>query len=222
MSEKNLPKGAEIEGVTVEDTSEVAVSNNQNNSKGATPIIIRIMNVIIETVGSMVRSGDQKAVKAAMREILTTVFAMCSLGEYELGLRVDGTLYRYDDYQVPAALRDLLVARKVVVRDVLTAKDFLDRSVYGRGLDTNLLLSPARFAVAWKKVCVGLRINPEAAVLSRKSVALLADVTKYAVTSGKVPEGDIPTVYFLTQKFDDEANYDLEEWARSFAIKLAG
>lgn len=197
-----------------------ASSTNTNNGGNKTGIIVELIKLISFYVSQMSRTGDAKNVAASMGKILTTVFAMCALDEHEIGLRVRGELYRYDEYNAPAVLAGLLIAKKVVARDVITATNFLNRDKYGEGLRANDLLTPSEFAIAWKTVCVRLRINPDVQPLSRPTVALIADASQYAVNGKKFPDSVQKGIYFLTQRFDQEALSSMDAWAGNFAIRI--
>lgn len=211
----------EVNATDNQKSDEVPTTNNQNGGNKNATIIVFVINTIARCVASLVKSGDGRRIEITMRKILTTLFAMCALGEYDLGLRVKGELYRYDEYQVNPMLAKLLVSRKVVARDVLTATDFLNRKAYADGIDVRNYLEPAEFQLAWKEVCQALRISAGAQGLSRSPFELLTNATGNAVNGKKVPGRDIPTLYFLTQNFDKEATVTLEEWCRSFAYRIA-
>lgn len=221
MSEEFILNGTdEVETTETKNGSEETASKKQKSGNDRA-IIAEVIDQVSKAVGSMVRSGDHKAVVASMRGLLSTLFVMCSLEAYDLGPRVNGELYRYDDYQFPACLSSLLVAERVVVRVNPTAKDFLNRAIYAQGVNPAEVLTPSQCLVAWKKVCVGLRISAQLERLSRSREALLADVTQYAVNGRKVPNKDIPTIYFLSQRFDDEATVPLNEWTRTLAYVIS-
>lgn len=221
MSEEFFSNEMDEVGTTENNNGPEECASRKQKSENDRTIIAEVIDQVSRAVGSMVRSGDHKAVVAAMRGLLSTLFVMCSLGEYDLGPRVNGELYRYDDYQFPTSLSKLLVAKTVVVRVNPTAKDFLKREIYSQGINSREVLTPSECLVAWKKVCVGLRISAPLERLSRSPEALLADVTQYAVNGRKVPNKDIPTIYFLSQKFDDEAVVPLNEWTRSLAYVIS-
>lgn len=221
FSESLKPEVNASEAVNTESkkVDEVASANN-NNGGVKKSIIVDLIQLISMYVGAMVRTGDAKSVSNSMSKILTTVFAMCALDEHEIGLRVRGELYRFEEYRAPAALGSLLIARKVVLRDVITAIDFLNRSEYAKGLKTSDLLTPSEFAIELKKVAVRLRKNFDDQPLSRPTVALMADASQYAVNGRKFPDSVRKGIYFLNQRFDQEAMTSIDTWASNFALTL--
>lgn len=210
---------AEVENTNTNNVPEDASSKKSNDAKFKS-VAFLIVSTVVETMAAAARTADQGEVRAAMRKVLTTLFALSALDEYALGLRIDQDLWRYNDYIVPASLASLLAPRKVVVRDVASAFDLLARDKFMTGLNRNDVLRPSDFGVEWRKVCSKLRINVQGAELSRPSVELLADATKYAINGRKVPDRNAAKVVFLKQSFDDEACIDIVEWAKNFALKL--
>lgn len=202
---------------SLEETS--GNSNNQNETATVAPkgTLDQVVDYIAKAVASLVSSKTQNDAKACVRDVLNTIFTMCSVEEYDLGLRVDGELFRYSDYEAPARIADLLVAKKVVVRDVATAKDFLDRKKY---IVSGKALSPADFKLKCKKVCGMLRVNPTFQTISRPEIALMSEAAQYASNGGKVADRTQKQLYFLTLKSDDEASIALGEWAKSIAVEL--
>lgn len=180
-------------------------------------LIDEVVDTIAKGTALMANPNKVADVTRNMKSVLTTLFALNTLDEYQLGPIVDGQRYRYDDYQAPEDLANLVIAKRVVAADNASAVDFLKKEMYkaeGR------MLSPADFALAIREVRKALRSNVESKPISRPDLALLSEATIYAVNGGKVVDRTQKTIYFLTYKFDEEARVPIREWAKTFAVKL--
>jgi hypothetical protein len=206
-----------VSEVTEADNKKLRNSKADAENSASTKSMSKVINIIADAVGDLVRANDRKEAVSKTQDILSTLMQINSLGEYELGLRVGGELYRFSEYQVPTKLAALVVAAKVVVSDVNTAVDFLDRKKYA--VD-GVILNPSQFYASCKKLCVLLRVNPEFQALSRPSVELLSEATKYAVNGGKVCDLKQNRIYFLKQRFDSEQVVKIDEWAVMRAMEL--
>lgn len=202
--------------VTTEKVTEESVAA-ANNNKGYNTIDF-VIATTAKAVKDLVRTSDAKDAELKVQDILATIFMLNSLDEYAIGARIKGDLYRYSDYECPAGLRGLIVPAKVVVVDNSTARNFLDsRSFKSESFD---FLTPAEFKLAVKKVCSYLRINPEFQAISRPSVGLLSEATKYAVNGRKVGDAKQTCINFLTIKCDDEAKVNISEWCQTIVTTL--
>jgi hypothetical protein len=126
-------------------------------------------------------------------------------------------LYRYDEYKCPPRLAKLLLGARVVVYDVPSAKDFLDRKAYAY---SGTIGTPAEIATACKRLSTMLRANPEMQALSRPSLTLLSDAAPNAVTKKFVHNRDQEYLAFLTLAVDGEANVAIQEWISYTALNL--
>lgn len=211
-------------------TDEALAANNKNASevKGDTKdkspkrdsLVSSIIDTISSSVGDMAKVADAKAVSVSMRRILTTLFLMASLDEYAIGPKVKGEQYRYGDYSVPKLFASLMPAKRVIVRDTITAINYLDSESYSRSLTVGDVLSPSDFSLEWRKLCMKLRINPDVTTLSRPSIELLSEATKYAVNGRKVPDVKADRFVFLKQQFDYDACMSIIDWCHEFAMKV--
>lgn len=163
------------------------------------------------------RTNDAGAVKTGMRDILRTISTMSMQQETAIGIVVGGILYRFSDYRATRTLANLVAPAKIVVTDVITAKDFLNRAAYEDKIGK--VLDPASFELTLRNVCRMLRVNPSLAPIQRPECMLLSEATKYAVNGRKVVDSNQDRVLFLTQSFDSEADYSLEFWAKQFASR---
>jgi hypothetical protein len=213
--------------IPTEQVEVVADTENQNVAKEPDPssksdgrkrgLIDSIIQTMADTVASLVSPNQQGKTRELVRNVLTTVYAMCAEDEYAIGIVVDGELYRYSDYCSTSGLKELLIAKRVVVTDVPSARDFLVRDKYRA---SGKVLTPATFAQAVKQIQKGLRSTGNIDVLSRPDLALLSEAAKSAVNGGKVAERTQHAVYFLSLVCDDEARVDVKEWARTKALTL--
>lgn len=189
-------------------------ANNLNKAK-TTSKENAVNKALSEAIGQLAfRSNDVNDLTREVRSILRTISAMNQAKETAIGIVVDGQLYRFSDYELPALFRDLVGPAKVVALDVVSAKDFLDRSRYA---DPGRTLDPAAMKITLKEVFRKLRINPPLEKVSRDSLWLISEATKYAVTNGKVVDSKQSKFVYLTMKFDDEAEYSVSQWAQHYA-----
>lgn len=216
VENNNVPVQGEVElGTDIENTeSTVNVTDNGNSKRS---LIDQVIDVISDVVSKLVNPNQAGKVKSLVRDVLVTVFALCAADEYALGVRVDGELYRYSDYSAPVGVAKLLVAKRVVVRDVSTAKDYLARDKFKA---VGKVLTPSDFAVAIKQIQAALRVNSNSSPLSRPEEALLSEAAQYAVTGGKVADRSQTCIYFVSIISDDEARVAVKEWAKTVALSL--
>jgi hypothetical protein len=163
------------------------------------------------------RSSDSNTVRKGITDILKTISVMSMQSETAIGLVVSGTLYRFGDYTATPALARLVAPAKIVACDVITAKDFLNRKAYENV--PGKVLDPATFELQLRNICRMLRVNPNFVQVSRQRCMLLTEATKYAVNGRKVVDSEQTNILFLTQSFDNEADYSLELWAKKFAAR---
>jgi hypothetical protein len=214
---------------TIATMAEETVDSNTNNATekeagNSTKPEDKKRGLIDEVVDTIAKGTAQAAnpnkvadVTRNMKSVLTTLFALNTLDEYQLGPIVDGQRYRYDDYQAPEDLANLVIAKRVVAADNASSVDFLKKDMYKA---EGSVLSPADFALAIREIRKALRSNVESKPISRPDLALLSEATIYAVNGGKVVDRTQKTIYFLTYKFDEEARVPIREWAKTFAVKL--
>lgn len=202
------------------DNQNADVTVNANTDKGngsKRSLIDQVIDIIADVISRLVNPNQQGKIKSLVRDVLVTVYALCAADEYALGVRVDGELYRYGDYTAPAGVAKLLVAKRVVVRDVATAKDYLNRDKFRA---VGKVLTPADFSLSVRQIQAALRINSNATPLSRPEEALLSEATQYAVNGGKVVDRTQKQIYFLSLISDDEARVDIKEWAKTVALNM--
>jgi hypothetical protein len=180
--------------------------------------IDRLIHTIAIACMSLVRYSDRKDTYKYVRSILATIFVMCSLDEYAVGPMVKQTLYRYDDYTVLPALSRLLVAKKVIVKDVPSSKTFLSSEKYAPK-DTEAL-TPGEMLLAQKRVCTAMRSNPSFAPLSRSPIVLIGEAAGLVISNKNVVDKDQDSIYFLKVSCDDEARIPAEEWCNQISTKL--
>lgn len=209
---ENTYNSAEVkEAEVIESTTE-----KQKEDSNQT-LMDKIIMQIVAIVASFVRSSDRSELKRDLTAILSTISRINALGEYEIGLRVRGELYRFNEYKVTSALAKLVVPAKVVVKDVTTAYDFKKKDMFDVSTDP---LTPAELQIALRRVCSKLRCNANTEAISRPPVGLLSEEIQYAVVGRKVSNSSNDHIVFLTQRFDDEAYVPLKEWINSIANKL--
>lgn len=202
--------------MTTESVIEESVAT-ANNNKGYNTIDY-VIATIAKAIKDLVRTSDAKDAEQKVQDIVATIFTLNSLDEYAIGVRVKGDLYRYSDYECPAGLRGLIVPAKVVVVDNSTARNFIDSKSFKT--ERFNCMTPAEFKLAVKKVCSYLRINPELQAISRPSVGLLSEATKYAVNGRKVGDAKQASINFLTIRCDDEAKVNISEWCQTIVVSL--
>jgi hypothetical protein len=210
QNEENSVVTAENERA-LQDTGEK--KNNVSNT-----LIDKIIELIASNTQNLVRYSDRKDTYANVKNILTTIFALCALDEYAVGITVKQTLYRYEDFSVLPALSRLLVAKKVVVRDVPSARNFLNNEKFCPR--EGEVLTPGEFLLAEKRVCTAMRSNPNYEQLSRSPIALLGEAASLVVSNKNVVDRTQDLIYFLDVKCDDEARVPIEEWCNTIASKL--
>lgn len=214
MENTNLSNQNEVIATTENQNSAETKVESESTKKS---LMDQIIDVISDTVSRLVNPNQQGKVKSLVRDVLVTVYTMCAADEYALGVRVDGELYRYNDYTAPEGVAKLLIAKRVVVRDVPSAKDYLSRDKFKV---SGKVLTPADFAMATRQILSALRLNSNCTPLSRPEEALLSEAAQYAVTGGKVADRSQKTIYFISLVSDDEARVSIKEWAKSVALTL--
>jgi hypothetical protein len=197
-------------------TSADAQNNAVNKLKNAKTSGGNALNqALSEAIGHLAfRSNDVASLTQDVRTILRTISAMNQAKETSIGITVDGQLYRFTDYKLPSFFSNLVGPAKVVASDVVTAIDFLDRKRYA---DPGDILDPAEMQIKLKEVFKKLRINPACDPVSRDSLWLISEATKYAVTNGKVVDSKQSKFVYLNTKFDNEAEYSVRQWANHYA-----
>jgi hypothetical protein len=211
MNEDTIITNADVEA------SEATGAEKKNNSEAETRMD-SIVKAMAEAVASTVinqRSG--KSTCEDVKAVLNTVCVMNQADEFDVGIRVKGQLYRFDEYLAPAGIAAMVRPAKVCVTDVPTSVDFKDRKAYavsGRVLD------PAEFRLACKNIAKNIRSNPNSQPISRSPIGLLADETRYVVVNKRVRERDQDAISFITMRVDDEADVSIFEWAKVRAITL--
>lgn len=214
MENNKLSNQNEVNVVTdSQNTTEVKVDSESTRKS----LMDQVIDIISDTVSRLVNPNQQGKVKSLVRDVLVTVYTMCAADEYALGVRVDGELYRYSDYTAPEGVAKLLVAKRVVVRDVPSAKDYLSRDKFKV---SGKVLTPADFAMSIRQILSALRLNSNCQALSRPEEALLSEAAQYAVTGGKVADRSQKTVYFISLITDDEARVSVKEWSKTVALTL--
>lgn len=217
MEEKlngSLPE-EKVEANINNDSTEECGSNNNNTTTRKT--IDNVIDWTANAVSAMVRSGDAKETRILVANVLRTVFLFNSLGEYEIGVRIKGELYRFNDYQVPTGVSTLITAPKVSVNDVSTAVNFCDNKQFAA---SGIILTPGELIRDCKKVAMNLRTNPNFQAVSRPPFETLSNAAKYAVAGGKTEDTTCTKLYFLKVKCDEEQDLPLKEWAVRIAPKL--
>lgn len=213
---------AENKDVVIQETqnSDAVSSANSDNARVVkkTPMD-EVIDTMAATVGDLTRTSARDQVIAATKSVLVTIAAMNSAGEFEVGIRVSGVLYRFDEYEATPELANLVVAPRVVLTDSMSAINFFWKDGFEA---SGRVLTPAEFAVAMRKVCSNLRTNPNFTSISRPAVELLAESNKFAVNSNQVEDRSQSHITFLKTKFDGEKTVKVKEWARFKATKLFG
>lgn len=178
----------------------------------------KIVEAIAYAVASTSRNErDERQVRELMTGVLNTLMSINALDEYAIGLKVDGTLYRFNEYEVTEGLSRLVNGAKIVLRDVPSARDFADRSAY---IVSGGILTPSEVKSNLVKLGRILRVNLSFVAVSRQFVELLTEAVQYACVGGTVAELRQPKIVFLSQKFDSEQDVKVTEWARMFGSNL--
>lgn len=204
----NQTEPSQVEG-TVEDSGA--------SSKQTTNVITAITNKMSSEVAKLVRTSDAKQTKEMVSDMLRTVFNVNSLDEYAVGVRVNGELYRFDEYQIPTGMLRLVTASKVVVRDTASANDFLERKKF---YQPGKMLTPGEMITTSRVIFSRLRIQPNLTTLSRPSLELLQDAAAYAVVGTRTADAKYEKLYFLTLTVDSEQNIPINEWTKRVSLKL--
>lgn len=193
-------------------------SDGEGKAKRELTAIERVARIIASDVAKFAAKGSDTEVRNTLNQILLILFSINSLGEYEQGVRAkDGVFYRFEEYVIPSTFQTFITGARVVVSDVGTAVDFLDRARYRSEVE---ILSPGEMASKFKMLGSKLRKPVNLVSLSRPRVMLLAEATPFAVRGGRVTDRAQKSIIYLTTKFDEEQNVSLEEWAHFKALEL--
>lgn len=183
---------------------------------------LTLMDNVIASVAKQVASLARikaDVVEKLVVNILTTIAAINACDWYEVGIRVNGTLYRFDEYEATQAICNLVTAARIVLVDSSSAIDFNRRDAFKTKVGT--VLSPGDFIQAQRQVCNHLRVNVNYHPLSRTPVMLLADANRFAVKGNRyVTDRTAECIVFLTQKFDNDPGTNISEWESYIAGKL--
>lgn len=214
VGEFNSTEATTAENKNVEKVTATEKQNTSTKSR-------LIDDIIVTTAGSVAalgRATDSKKIADDVKSILRTVAEINTTSEYDIGLRVNGELYRYDEYQMTTRLSDLVVAARVEVHETVTSYDFSDKNAWKATVGR--VLTPSELIVAIKATSAKLRKNPNLNSCNRNNVLLLSEAAKYAVNGRKVPSRQQKSLYFLTIKCDDEACDKITEWCQTTAMTL--
>lgn len=175
--------------------------------------------VVARVFGEMTyNSRNSGVVEGWMVDVLRTVCAINALPEYATGLRVGDVHYHFGEYELPDSLCRLVVPAKVVLVDVPSAKDFYDRNQFN--VSFGKVLTPDEVSQNLRSVATKSRLDWSYTPVIRKKVGLLTDEIGSAVFAGKVVSEKLNHIIYLNQKFDEEAQVDVDRWARRFASDL--
>jgi len=206
------------EAVSTENLEVTKNPEDEVKTKKNLTTVEKIAWIIASEVAKFAHPNSYKDVRDALNQILLTLLSINSLGEYEQGVRAkDGVYYRFNEYLIPSSFQSFVTGAKVVVADVGTAVDFLDRSKYPNKVD---VLSPGQMASKFKWLGSMLRKPVTLVSLSRPGEMLLAEAAPFAVRGGRVADRAQKSIVYLTTKFDDEQTVAIEEWARFKALTL--
>jgi len=206
------------EAVSAENLEVTKKPEIEEKAKREYTAIERVAWIIASEIAKLAHPKAEKEVRETLNQILLVLFSINKLGEYEQGVRAkDGVFYRFEEYIIPSTFQAFVTGAKVVVADVGTAVDFLDRSKYNHQVE---ILSPGEMAAKFKWLGSKIRKPVTLVSLSRPKVMLLAEATPFAVRGGRVTDRAQKSIVYLTTKFDSEQNVDIEEWARFKALEL--
>lgn len=201
----------------VEDTVSPTANDAENKTSSKKTYADEIIDKIAAAVKEGARNSDKGLVESLVKKLIGTIFSMNTLDEYATGIRVEGQLYRFEEYSCIPELASLVIAKKVVASDVMSAYDLCNHQKY----DTKYgVCTPGEFLHAQKVLMNKLRLNSEMSTLSRPSTELLGSAVQFAVNGKQVSDKSNKTIYFLKHKFDDEARVSIDEWCRHYATKL--
>lgn len=200
-----------------ENQNEESVSNNQK-AENKTAKVLSVYETMAKHVSELARTSDKKTVQDDVAKILNTIAAMNATEEDAIGIRVGDTLYRFSEYEGTQGLGELLVAGRVVLSDVVSARNKAKNDMFK--FDSQRLLDPSQFTKAVRKVCSALRINASLSPFSKPNTSLLADSNKYAVYSGKVEDRQQPRIVFIQGEYDAEKAIRIDEWMIKRAMTL--
>lgn len=214
-----------MENVTIETVAKESVEGRKlrteegDSSPKAVKSKLNPYQVIAKVVGEMTYNSRNSAmIESWMTDILCTICAINALPEHATGLRVGDVHYLFSEYQLPARLGCLLTPAKVVLTDVPSAKDFLDRSQFNTSFGS--VLTPDEMSQYLLSVASKSRLKWSYTSVSREKVGLLAGEIEFAVYANKVVSDKQKRIIYLTQKFDDQAQCDVNRWARQFAASI--
>jgi hypothetical protein len=195
-------------------------SNSKTSSQKKGAIIDRIADIMADDISRMAHPRDKEEVRNVLSDIIITLFSINGLSEYEQGVVAqDKVYYRFDEYKIPEAFQSFVLGAKVVINDVGTAKDFLNRDKYNNHRKV-VVMTPGQMAQRFEWLGAKLRKPVTLVALSRPRVSLLADVTTFAVKGDLVTDREQKSIIFLTQTFDDQQTVGITEWAHEKALLL--
>lgn len=199
-------------------TSEVEASQDAKETGKQTKTAMDILVAkLAKEISKLAKSTDAAGVVGDVSGVLNTIMRVNEADEYAVGIRVGNDLYRFDEYRCPQTFSDLVIAGRVVVESVPSAKNFLDKKAYAV---TGNVLTPEDCALKSKQIARALRLNLNLVQLSRPSEAILADVAKYAVAGGKVRSAANTKLYYFNTRFDEEQNVAIDQWIKAFVNRM--
>lgn len=206
-------------------SDEVSSSENQNtrfakdeNTTDQRTPMDRIIETMSKAVATLARSSKTVTVEAACKSVLVTIAAMNNVDEYAVGLRVAGYMYRFNEYEAPAGVRELVNSSRVVLTDTMSAKNFYKRDAFKTTIGK--VLSPGDFIASVRLICSNIRSNPTLSPVDKAKVELIADSNKYAVNSGRVEDRAQPRITYLTTAFDSDKDVPINDWIQTRAMTL--
>lgn len=193
------------------------VTKGENTTDQRTPMD-RIIETMSKAVATLARSSKTTTVEAACKSVLVTIAAMNNVDEFTVGLQVSGFMYRFNEYEAPAGVRELVNASRVVLTDTMSAKNFYKREAFKTTIAR--ALTPGEFIASVRLICSNIRTNPTLSPVDKARVELIADSNKYAVNSGRVEDRAQPRITYLTTAFDSDKAVPINDWIQTRAMTL--
>lgn len=212
---ENIEKTS-VSGTTSADEGFTNMSDDSNTEKKETAMD-KVIKQIARQVAAPARHSDIATVEALTVKVLATIMAINCTDEFAVGIKVDGELYRFNEYLAPANLRQLVVPRRIVVMDSPSAVDFLDRKAYRV---STAPLTPADFSKAIRVIKAKIRATGTDSELSKLPVELLAAASNSTLLKGRVKSRTQNRLICLTVVIDQDHDVDVKTWASMFGATL--
>jgi hypothetical protein len=216
----NIANNTQVPEKATATTTETGVNQEPTATKEKlkTTLMDDINYGIAKNVALLAKKSDSDFVQNSILNILNTICVMNQTGEYDKGIRINGELYRFNEYEMTSGLNNLVVAGAVKISEAPTAYDLSNHRAWE--VTRGRALTPSEMKSTIKIVGSKIRLNPTFYQLARKDMVLLAEAAKYAVYSKLVTDRHNNHILFLRDRFDDEVRDNISEWIKLIALDL--